>query len=127
MTGLLSLSNRMLTREAAPNAQLRALNPHVDGALGGHHDACALVVQRCGAPAWATAEARAGGVSSFGYSGTIAHAVLAVAESAASSESALGRVARLAYRRRAFPWRTTPHPMLQAELASVASAPMPRL
>ena len=57
----------------SPNAQLRALNPHVGGALRSNVE--------CGLPTQVTQKAsrttHMGGVSSFGYSGTIAHAVLA--------------------------------------------------
>jgi acyl transferase domain-containing protein len=74
MTGLLKLALALEASGAAPNAQLRRLNPHVDAALRG--SGCALPAQlaslrRGEGDGWV-----AGGVSSFGYSGTIAHAVL---------------------------------------------------
>ena len=69
MTGLLKLALGLRAGEAAPHAQLRALNPHVGETLGGV--ACALPVQ-----SGAAVDGSSGGVSSFGYSGTIAHVML---------------------------------------------------
>ena len=68
MTGLLKLALGLRAGEAAPNAQLRVLNPHAGGSLRGV--AGALSVQL------AAVRMGSGGVSSFGYSGTIAHAIL---------------------------------------------------
>ena len=66
-----------------------------------------LPVQRA---SLSTAEAWVGGVSSFGYAGTIAHTVL-------SMSHALGMVApswtTVQYRRCAFFWRDSPHPLAQ--------------
>ena len=70
MTGVLRLVLGLLHASAAPNAQLRLLNPHVSGTVRG--TACTLSTQ----VAATTGEANSGGVSSFGYSGTIVHAVL---------------------------------------------------
>ena len=69
--------------EAPPNAQLRVLNPHVDSALEGMP--CALPTQLAPLPSLPsiTDGCAVGGVSSFGYSGTIAHCLLE-AESAAA-------------------------------------------
>ena len=72
VSGLLRLAFGLASAEAAPNAQLRVLNPHVGGALRGM--SCWLSV----APFAFGAETGHGSLSSFGYSGTIAHAVLAV-------------------------------------------------
>ena len=71
LAGAMNLVAQLQDKTASPNAQLRALNSHVGGAL--RADTCALAVQ-LGAM---MTEAQGGGVSSFGYAGTIAHAVLA--------------------------------------------------
>ena len=62
-------------------------------------------------------------MSSFGYSGTIAHAVLLRGGSAGEQVVLMSTaVARpLTYRRRAFPWREPPHPLLQRRLPAGAS------
>ena len=58
----------------------------------------------------------AGGVSSFGYSGTIVHAVLR-----ATTHSASRRIASAAlFRRRRFRWLESKHPLLQQRLAASA-------
>jgi acyl transferase domain-containing protein len=109
MTGLLKLALGLRQGLAAPNAQLRVLNPQASTTL--HNAACALSVQagrvmRCGAV----------GVSSFGYSGTIAHAVLQGREDAVTPPT-LPRTPPT-YKRRAFWWREAPHPFAQRQLAS---------
>eukprot|EP00966_Prymnesium_polylepis_P114680 2650255-Prymnesium_polylepis.1 len=71
MTGLIKLVVALGCGEAAPNTQLRSLNPHVGGVLGSVK--LELAVQRgllIAANAWV------GGVSSFGYAGTIVHAAV---------------------------------------------------
>ena len=104
MTGLLKLSVGMKAGDAAPNARLRILNPllygHLDGTAGKLQTQLGCLVP----------SARAGGVSSFGYSGTIAHAVLtrAVEEGFAVEASE-----PLIYKRTAFPWVDPPHPFAQ--------------
>ncbi|KAL3921309.1 MAG: hypothetical protein SGPRY_004948, partial [Prymnesium sp.] len=76
MAGLLSLVIALRRGEGAPNALLRVLNPHLRGSL----------VRREGAflpcqPARVGFDSskRSGGVSSFGFTGTIAHLVVSSA------------------------------------------------
>ena len=76
LAGALKLLVQMRDGNVSPNAQLRILNPHVGGALGAD-TACGLPTQVTKKP-WHVHTSRVGGVSSFGYSGTIAHAVIAV-------------------------------------------------
>ena len=109
---MLKLALGLHAGEAAPNAQLRSLNLHVGSTLRGV--ACALPVQL------AAVTIGSGGVSSFGYSGTIAHAVLAFRSGAEAAgggvvcarcskcdtgRSTLGCLPTRAYRRCVFPWR----------------------
>ena len=107
MTGLLKLAVCLQRGEVAPNAQLRVLNRHVGGAVPAK--ACSLQVQM----SKATIHGRSGGVSSFGYSGTIAHAVLRHAAATPMLDAA---PSALVYRRRAFLWHGLPHPFAQCRL-----------
>ena len=88
--------------QAPPNAQLRVINPHVGAALKGLP--CTLPAS--GRTKLGGKQHFIGGVSSFGYSGTIAHAVLESDEprgvTTRLASAILGRP--LAYRRYSFPW-----------------------
>ena len=114
MSGLLVLAAGLSRGLAVPNAQLRRLNPRVGEALQGGA-ACAL-------PTGLVAMKRSGegllvgGVSSFGYSGTIAHALLQSAPHIASS--VVGGGAAVRFRRRAFAWAEPTHPLLQRRLSA---------
>ena len=105
LAGLLRLAAGLLEARAPPNAQLRRINPHVGSAVEGA--ACALPTQL--ARGLDAAAGGRGGVSSFGYSGTIAHAVLEAAPPSLSTSSP----PPLAYARRRYAWREAPHPLLQ--------------
>ena len=98
MTGLLKLASGLRACEAAPNAQLRALNPYVGGTLRGA--ACVFPMQL------AAATIGSGGLSSFGYGGTIVHAVL----SETTSDPSRCSQSPLTYRWRTFLWQErVPH------------------
>ena len=74
--GLLKLAATLGVATAPPNAQLRVLNPHVNAALSGLP--ASLSVQPCSVRSLGPhSSSCGGGVSSFGYSGTLAHAALA--------------------------------------------------
>ena len=105
LAGLLRLAAGLLEARAPPNAQLRRINPHVGSAVEGV--ACALPTQL--ARGLDAAAGGRGGVSSFGYSGTIAHAVLEAAPPSLGTSSP----PPLAYARRRYAWREAPHPLLQ--------------
>merc|ERR1712091_309996 len=67
MTGLLKLALGLSASQAAPNAQLRALNPHVRGEWC--KSASMLLRMQLGWGARSAGQHASGGVSSFGYSG----------------------------------------------------------
>ena len=71
MVGLMAAASTLLEEQMAPNPQLRKLNPHLASSVG------TRLFPLAAAAALHMVESNAVGVSSFGYSGTIAHAVLA--------------------------------------------------
>ena len=91
VSGLLRLALGVASGEAPPNAQLRALNPHVQSATRGKPIAMPCQLVR-GTMAPDAPALQSGGVSSFGYSGTIAHAVLAGIEHKAPDVSFLSLI-----------------------------------
>ena len=99
--GMLRLAICLWHAGVEPNAQLRVTNPHVRAALGG--DAAALPTHLGALVERPRSRGRTlGGVSAFGYSGTVAHALLEatprLAWWAASARP-------FAYRRTQFDWR----------------------
>ena len=102
MTGLLKLALGLRHGDAGPNAHLRVRNPHVGDALS---EAPVILQNQLTSSA---ADSRAGGVSSFGYSGTIVHVLMSerggLSHAKTESEIAIPRKA-LCFRRRLFFWR----------------------
>ena len=113
MTGLLKLVLGLQHGEAASNAQLRVLNPH----------ALKLGSMNCALPTQSSPLAKdigaVGGVSSFGYAGTIAHTVLRQAE-LADGPPARERL-RVVYTRRVFLWLENARPFAQTRLPPSSS------
>ena len=104
LAGLQALAMTLQQATVLPNAQLRALNPHVGSAV--HHGWSLLSVQLALPSVNAV-----GGVSSFGYSGTIAHAIAQAAANACCGPCTccvLCPSAAGVFRRRSFPWPHLP-------------------
>jgi hypothetical protein len=97
LAGALKLLMQLRDSSLSPNAHLRTVNPHVGDTLR-DCAACGLPTQVTRKPARTMC---VGGISSFGYAGTIAHAVLRHVE----GEVAVAALVPLVYRRRNFPWR----------------------
>ena len=105
LAGALKLLVQLRQAAMPPNAQLRVLNPHVGAAT--RDVSCVLPAQLSLASSGA-----AGGVSAFGYGGTIAHAVMSASAGGASGDPLLAAPS-VSYRRRAFAWSASVHPLLQ--------------
>ena len=75
LAGALKLLMQLRHETMPPNAQLRVLNPHVGGSLR-ERALCSLPTQLGVLAVDVDSTSLSGGVSSFGYSGTIAHALL---------------------------------------------------
>ena len=93
---------RLHCHQAAPNAQLRSLNPMVRESQ--QDVACAFAIQLTPGVA-----AKLGGVSSFGYSGTICHGVLCTMDEHLNVKAKPPRV----YQRREYPYTVASHPFSQ--------------
>lgn len=111
LAGMLKLLTQLHTPAMSQNAQLQTLNIHVRASL---HDifACALPAQTVQLPVSACRGTLSGGVSSFGYSGTISHVVLGCTRHMAIDHTQLPKGShllshpRMVYRgRMAFQWR----------------------
>jgi hypothetical protein len=118
--GLLRVWRLLVEAAASGNAQLRALNPLVRERLGCASLSFVLLAQEV------VVCAPVGGVSSFGYSGTIAHAVLHLTGEVGLCSPCAAPLF-LPYRRHAFPWReasgfamrTSIHPSVASPSASI--------
>ena len=94
MAGMVNLALVLDSSTSVPNAQLRRMNSHVQSAFRGSQ--CAIMSQpACGA------RVAVGGVSSFGFSGTIAHALLQ-----AVSHESQRHEEKMLLRRRRFGWNS---------------------
>ena len=98
LMGLLKLRLQLSSVQVAPNAQLRLVNRHVVATLYG--GLCALPLQTSASAG--IDEVQTGGVSSFGYSGTIAHALL---QGGKTSVQKCCSMSGLLYKRHVFEWK----------------------
>ena len=76
VSGLLQLILSIVHSKAPANAQLRVLNPRVGSVMSGKANVMSTQLGRVHVAVSRTPTEQSGGVSSFGYSGTIVHAAL---------------------------------------------------
>ena len=110
MTGIVRLASALGHGLGTPNAQLRVLNPHVGSALVD----LPSVMPTQAAPLHG---ASAGGVNSFGYSGTITHALVR----AKPQELPEDHHDLIGLKRLHFHWREATHPLVQHKLLDISS------
>ncbi|KOO53619.1 type i fatty acid, partial [Chrysochromulina tobinii] len=113
--GLLKVQQLIGQRASMGNAHLRVLNPLVGQRFGASAACFVLPLERGRSLTEGVA-----GVSSFGFSGTIAHALMQRAEDGSSGAASglMQPVPQLAFRRSAFTWRESAHPFIQQRIAS---------
>ena len=105
--------------QAPPNPALKTLNPKIAAVtqdMAVRFPTCLEALRPYSSKG--LDEALVAGVSSFGYAGTIAHALLGqapveLARAAPTLESDAALGAGLLCNRRSFPWGAAPHPLLQ--------------
>ena len=114
LVGLLSLATVMALGRCMPNAQLRILNPHLGSTLQGKQF---VLASQVGSSPFAPSS---GGVSSFGYQGTIAHAVLM--SNTSQWYSAHKHHRHQVYFRRRFSMNASPYPFEVKMAAAVSDA-----
>ena len=120
MVGIQAAISAILSRRAAPNAQLRILNPRVASSLelaGGRY-----VLPVMGLTSQASASA---GISSFGYSGTIAHVALREAQCRHRPPPEVCASVSVCFRRHSFVWIAARQ--VASEASEEMSAPLPFL
>jgi acyl transferase domain-containing protein len=120
MAGLCKVAQQLRRTVVAGNTKLRVLNPLVRERLGAG-GAAVLASQPL------VSAGGACGLSSFGYSGTIAHALFTAVDISNTPLSnitnlPLARPGRCTLRKREFAWRDPVHPLLQQKLPPLAPA-----